>query len=110
MSYPMRRNDHASEDPRQARPVGPLLVEDEPTLATAPSGARVPPRRLPPGISGTDFDSAPPPSSRPFIPVPRRAMPIGHYLSFLPLPVAAVYLVLMLMAICGFLAVRAWGP
>lgn len=106
MSYPMRRYDPSADETPSVRPMGPVLVEDEPTLATAPAGARLPPGRLPPGISGTDFEQTPGPNARPWLPW----TPVGRYISFLPVTVLAVYLVLMLITIGGFLASRGWLP
>jgi hypothetical protein len=107
MAYPLRRYDPAPDDePQFVRPTGPVIVEDEPTRATAPAGARVPPRRLPPGVSGTDFE---PPFRRdpPLVPVSGLPPLTGHYLSFLPVAVVTVFVVLFLVTLLGAWAVGA---
>lgn len=109
MSYPMRRYEPAFEETDFERPAGPVLVEDEPAPVTDPAGARVPPGRVPPGVFGADLEPIPSPFRRPELPLPRPDRPVGRYVSFLPITVAAVHLILMLIVILGFVVAGMTG-
>lgn len=52
-----------------------------------------------PGVFGADLEPIPSPFRRPELPLPRLDRPVGRYVSFLPITVAAVHLILMLIVI-----------
>lgn len=108
MAFPLRRYQPDPDESQSVRPMGPVIVEDEPAPATAPAGARVPPRRLPPGVSGTDFEPTPLfPPWRPLVPFGGGPRFVADYISFLPGVVAVVLIVLLMAATGGIWAIHA---
>ena len=112
MAYPKRKESSGDDAASgEARPPGPVLVEDERIPRTAADSAGSKPPRVPPGVRATDFAPNPEPDpAHSFLANLGSRAPRLRYFSFLPGMVAAVIIVLYLVVLLSVLITMQLRP
>lgn len=108
MSYPKRHDEfNKPAETAGARPLGPVLVEDDVIPKTAPAPSLTPPPRVPPGVTATSLGPEPDPRPRSeWIPVNANSA-LRHgpaYITFQAGTFVSIVAVLFIIILVGILA------